>query len=499
MRKSLGLALAFVLTACVALAQPREQTAVVAVSVDATSLDPWLTTNITDKNVVSHLFDTLLKRDQDMTIQPNVATSYRAVDDNTWEFTLRDDVFFSNGEPLTADDVAFTVEYFRNPDLNAPSISQFNPIESVEVVDATTVRFHTKAPFPALPAVLTEFWVVPDEYTRANGVLGHSQTPVGSGPYRVEEWTRDSRILLAANEEWWAGMPAIPYVEFRIVPDQNARIAQIQTGEADLIAQVPTEAATLLQRSGSARLLEETGPRAYFLGMNQRLDTPLTDLRVRQAINYAIDVQQIVDVIFEGRGRPLATLMTPEQFGFDASIQPYGYNPERARALLEEAGFASGFELNMEAPISRYPKDSEVAQIIASQLGQVGIKVNLEIQEWGTYVGQFGAEDGPPLYLLGWSIPTFDPDSILTPLLTAGATYSRFTDDGLVNLINEARSTVDADARADLYSQIQQRMIDLAPMAFLYQLNELYGVSNRLDWQPRADERIYLWDASLNN
>jgi peptide/nickel transport system substrate-binding protein len=482
-----------------ALAQPRSETAVVAVSVDATALDPWLSTNITDKNVVSHLYDTLLMRDQDMAIQPNVATSFEAVDDDTWEFQLRDDIFFSNGEALTAEDVRFTFEHFRAPELNAPSIAQFNLIESVEVVDPTTVRIHTSEPFPALPAVLTEFWIVPDEYTTENGLESLVRAPVGSGPYLLEDWTRDGRILLSANEDWWAGVPAIPFVEFRVVPDQNARIAQVQTGEADLVAQVPTEALALLQRSQRARAMEASGPRAYFLGLNQRLDTPLRDERVRQAINLAIDVEQIVDVIFEGRGRPLATLLTPEQFGFDPTVEPYGYDPEQAVELLAEAGYANGFVVDMEAPTARYPKDAEVAQIVASQLSLVGITVNLDIQEWGGYVGQFRNEDGPPIYLLGWSIPTFDPDAILTPLLTEGATYSRFVDSELAEMIERARSTVDDSARAQLYSAVQQRMKELAPMAFLYQLNELYGVSERLEWQPRADERIYLWEALLSD
>lgn len=495
--KKLLLTLLLTVLAGLAWAQPRSEMVVAAVSVDATALDPWLSTNITDKNVVSHLYDTLLQRDEDMSVQPNVAVSYEPIDDTTWEFKLRDDVTFSNGEPLTAADVAFTVEHFRDPELNAPSIAQFNPIESVEVVDETTVRFHTSQPFPALPAVMTEFWIVPDEHTRDVGVQGLAREPVGSGPYTLEEWTRDSRLLLKANPDWWAGAPAVPFVEFRIVPDQNARIAQLQTGEADVVAQVPTEAAPLLERNDRVDLVEASNPRAFFLGMNQRLDTPLTDVRVRQAINHAINVEEIVAAIFEGRGRPLATLLTPEQFGFDPSVEPFGYDPERAKQLLADAGYPDGFRIAMEAPQSRYPKDAEVAQVIASQLGQVGIQVDLDIQEWGTYVGQFRAEDGPPLYLLGWSIPTFDPDSILTPLLTEGATYGRFAEPELSDLIEEARSTVDAEARAEIYAQVQERMKELAPMAFLYQLTELYGVSSRLEWQPRADGRIYLWNASL--
>jgi peptide/nickel transport system substrate-binding protein len=294
-------------------------------------------------------------------------------------------------------------------------------------------------------------------------------------------------------------VPEVRYVEFRVVPDQNTRIAQAQTGEADIVAQIPTEAVPLLERSGRVRIERAPGPRAYFLTLNTRHDTPLRDQRVRQALNYAINVEEIIAFIFEGMGAPLATLLTPEQFGYDPSVEPYGYDPERARELLAEAGYPDGFSISMQVPTARYPKDVEVAQTIASQLGAVGIDVDLSILEWGTYIGQFRTEDGPPIFLLGWSIPTFDPDSILSPLLTTGNTYDRFENPDLQSLIERARSTVDAEARAEIYAEVQRVMKDLAPMVFLYQLEELYAISQRLDWQPRADERIYLWDASFND
>ncbi len=481
-----------------ALAQPsRDQTAVVATVLDATSMDPWLSTNITDKNVVSHLYDTLLWRDEDMTIQPNVARAYRAVDDTTWEFELRDDITFSNGELLTAEDVRYTVEHFRDPELGAPSTSQFDPIEAVEVVDEHTVRFVTSEPFPALPAVMTEFWVIPDGYTAEAGSEGLSRTPVGSGPYLLEGWLRDERIVLRANPNWWGGSPEIPYVEFRVVPNQNTRIAQAQTGEADVVSQMPEEAAPLLERNPDLKLLQAPNPRAYFISFNTQLDTPLTDVRVRQAVNYAINVEEIVEIIFGGNGQPLATLLTPQQFGYNPDVEGFTYDREKAQELLAEAGYPDGFSIAMEAPAERYPKGEEVAQIIASQLGAVGIGVDLMVQEWGTYINQFGSEVGPPMFLLGWSIPTFDPDSTLTPLLTEDAVYGRFVDPELTSLITEARETVDEAERAALYADVQRLLIDLTPMAYLYQLNELYAVSTRLDWQPRADERVYLWNASL--
>ena len=477
-------------------AGPREQTAVVAVNIDSSSMNPWLSTTITDKNVVTHLYDTLLMRDADMAIRPHVATSFEALDDTAWAFVLRDDITFTNGERLTAHSVKYTIDHFRDPALNAPSIAQFRLIERVEVVDDYTLHIITSEPFPALPAIMTEFWIVPEGHTSEVGGQGLSTDPVGSGPYTLAEWIRDERVVLEANPDYWNGVPEVPYVEFRVVPDQNTRIAQAQTGEADIVAQIPAEAVPLLERSGRVNIVEAPGPRAYFITLNTRLDTPLRDQRVRQALNYAVNVEEIIAFIYDGKGNPLATLLTPEQFGYDGSLEPYGYDPERARELLAEAGYPNGFTIKMEAPNARYPKDVEVAQAIASQLAAIGVTVELSILEWGTYIGQFREQVGPPMFLLGWSIPTFDPDSILSPLLTTGNTYDRFEDAQLQALIERARSTVDADERAAIYAEVQQLMKELAPMIFLFQLQELYAVSQRLNWQPRADERIYLWDAS---
>lgn len=480
-----------------AAAQSPSNTVTVAVGVDATAFDPWLSTNTTDKHVVSHVFDTVLKRNADMEVVPNLATSYEAVSDTVWQFTLRDDVFFTDGEPLTARDVAYTVAHLRTEELRAPSIAQFDLISEVEVLDDYTFNIVTKQPFPALPAVLSEFWIVPEHHTKAIGALELGRNPVGSGPYQLVEWVRDSHMLLQANPDWWGGAPAVEFVEFRVVPEQNARIAQIQTGEADIVAQIPVESLAMIERSGRASVKEATGPRSYFVGFDTTREGPLQNPLVRQALNYAVNVEEILAIVFDGRGVELATIVTPEQFGFNDALDPYGYDPEKARELLAEAGYQNGLTLSMEAPIARYPKDSEIAQVIAGQLQAAGVTVNLEIIEWGTYVGQFGRGEAPDLYYLGWSIPTFDPDALLTPLLLSGYPYSRYSEAGLGEQIAEARSIVDPEVRAALYHEIQESIFEQAPMIFLFQLNEIYGVSDRIDWEPRADERIYLWETNF--
>ena len=482
--------------AATAGAEDRDRTVVVAVGVDATSMDPYLSTNITDKHVASHLFDTLLRRDDAMRIRPNLATSYRAVSPTVWEFTLRPGVRFDDGTPLTAEDVKFTIEHALDPALKAPSVAQFRPIVRVDAVGPHTVRITTKEPYPALPAVMAECWIL-SKAQAAKGQQALNERPVGSGPYRLKAWARGDSILLEARTDYWQGAPKIPYVRFRTVPDQNTRFAQLRTGEADIVAALPPEAVALVAGDRSVRIARAPGARAYFVGLNTRLEGPLRDRRVRQALNHAVDVQALLDFVYEGYGSRLATLLTPQQFGYTASVTPYPHDPAKAKALLAEAGFPAGFAIRMEAPEGRYPKDREVAQAIAGQLAKVGVRVDLAIREWGTFVGQFRTEAGPPMYLMGWSIPTFDPETILTPLLTPNQTYGRFDTPSLTRLIHEARSTVSPEARAALYEKAQVLMKEEAPVIFLFQLEDLYGVSNRLDWTPRSDERILLYQAAF--
>lgn len=470
---------------------------IVAGGVDATSMDPYLSTNITDKNVVSHIYDTLLQRDQEMRVQPHLATAYRAISPTEWEFVLRRGTRFENGQELTARDVVWTLRHALDPDLKAPSVAQFRPITEVRAVDDYTVRFTTSAPYPALPAVMSEFWVMSAAYGTENEQRVLNERPMGTGPYRLVRWNRGEYALLEARTDYWAGAPAIRQIQFQAVPDQNTRLVQLQTGEADIVAALPIEAAEVIRRSGNARVETAAGARAYFVSLNMRPDTPLRDLRVRQALNQAVNVEELIRFVYGGLGKPLASLLTPEQFGYTATVQPWGYDPERARQLLREAGYPNGFRIRMEAPEGRYPKDREVAQAIAGQLAQVGIDVDLSIREWGGFIGQFRTEDGPPMFYLGWSIPTFDPDSILTPLLTPNQTYGRFHEATMSELINQARVEVDAARRAALYAQVQQSMKDQAPMIFLYQLDDIYGVSNRVNWSPRSDERVLLTQATL--
>jgi peptide/nickel transport system substrate-binding protein len=488
-----------------ALGQPalaKEDTIKVAVGVDATSMDPPMSTNITDKNVTSHIYDTLLWRDEEMNVQPHLATGWKLIDDTTWDFDLREGITFHNGEPFNAEAVKFSIDRILDPDMKAPSFAQFTAISEVEAVGPRTVRIRTKEPYPVLPAVLAELWIVPPKYTEEKGKEELAKHPVGTGPFTLNEWTKDERIVLDAYPDYWNGAPKFDRAVFLPVPERGTRVAMLKTGEVDIVGDIPPYMVEDLERDENIDVITALGARAYFLGINNLADSPLRDVRVRRAVAHAIDVDGIIENTLSGYGSRLATLLTPRHFGYDPKIDPYQYDPELSKKLLTEAGYPDGFSVTFDAPNGRYLMDKEVAQVIAGQLKKVGLDVDLNIKEWGTYITQFrkkAKEDLAPLYFLGWSIPTFDADAILFALATPDKTYSRYHNDQVAEILTRARYTMDAEKREALYHEALALMYEDVPVVPLYQLQDLYGKRDRVHWRPRTDERILLHDAYVKN
>ncbi len=473
-----------------------EQVITVAQGVDATSMDPPMSTSTTDKNVTSQIFDTLLYRDHNMEVQPHLATSWEVIDDNTWEIDLEKGITFHNGEAFNGYDVKYSIERIIDPDFNAPSRSQFMSIERVDVIEDYKVHIVTKEPYPVLPAVLTELWIVPSEYTEGHGREELARKPVGTGPFKFVEWVRDERIVLAANENYWKGAPKLEQVVFLPIPESGTRIAMLRTGEVDIVAGLPPYTVGQLESNPDVDVVSATGARAYFLGLNTIDDTPIADPMVRTALAHAINVDEIIEGLFDGYGQRLASLLGPSHFGFNPDLQPVPYDPEKAKQLMAEAGYPDGFSIDFDAPNGRYLMDGEVVQVIAGQLREVGIDVNLDIKEWGTFIGAFASDTAEvaPLWYMGWSIPTFDADSILYPLWTPD-TYSGYDNKVMTNLLTEARFNMNRDDRLRMYHEaLELGRKDMIQVP-LFQLEDIYGKRVDVQWEPRSDERILLYDA----
>ena len=287
---------------------------VVLQGIDPTTLDPYFRTQIPENNVMLAVFDLLVMWDEEGNVAPHLATSWEAVDDVTWEFKIRDGVTAHNGEVVDANDVAYSFERGVDPEVGAlgtiPWIFGNIKYDHAEVVDNLTVRVHTTEPVPDLPSFMKEMFIVPQEYYESTPLEEAARTPVGSGPFRFVEWQKGNQITVEAYQDYWGGAPDIQTVIWRPVPESSSRIAELNTGAADIIVNVPPDLQNQVD-SQFGRVETVEGLRRIFIGFVFYGHEAMKDKRVRQALNYGVDFQKIIDGLLSGNGRRTGTFANP--------------------------------------------------------------------------------------------------------------------------------------------------------------------------------------------
>src|SRR5437773_522981 len=300
------------------------------------------------------------------------------------------------------------------------------------------------------------------------------------------------RIVVEANDAHWTGKPAIRRATWRPIPELGARIAALQTGQADLIVNVPPDQLPMLAATKSVRVEKIPSCRIISFQIAQIKGGPLADKRVRQALNYAVDMQGILDAVLLGNGKRINSWMPPNVWGHDPSIPFYEYDPKKAKELLAAAG-QTNLTLTLQAPNGRWAMDKDIAQAVAGQLTENGIKTNVKIiGEWGAYVRSILDHKTEDIAMAGWCLPSLEPDHWVTPNLKTGEAVSQYSNPEVDKLMDQARAEMNPDKRKQLYSQLLRVIRDEAPYIFGYQQMDIYGVNKRLKWTPRGDESIRL-------
>jgi len=501
MRRAIGYLAALLLLACSLILAPwakdaawaaGEHDVTVAQGIDAEFLDVQMTNNVVTLIINGSIYDTLLSRDKQLQIVPRLATSYRLVSEKVWEVKLRSGVRFHNGEPFDASAVKFSFERINRPDFKSPQKGWFATIDRVEVVDPTTVRFHTKVPDPAMPARMTLMYQLAPKYVTQVGDVQANLKPVGTGPFKFVEWAKNDRIVVEANDQYFEGKPAVRRATWKPIPELGARIAALQTGQADLVVNVPPDQMQAVAATKGVRIEKIPSCRIIYFGIAQIKGGPLADRRVRQALNHAVDMQGILDAVLLGNGKRINSAMPPNVWGYDPSIPLYEYDVQKARQLLAAAG-QSNLTLTLQAPNGRWAMDKDIAQAIAGQLTENGIKTNVKIiGEWGSYVRSVLDHKTEDIFMNGWCLPSLEPDHWVTPNLHTGEPVSQYSNPEVDRLIEQARAEMNADKRKQLYAQLLRLIHDDAPWIFGYQQMDICGVSARLKWTPRGDESIRL-------
>ena len=504
-RHAWALALAAVLGLAAHDAAAQQKPVVVVQSGEAATLDWHMHCDKNAHEPDRQIFDTLLRRNlKTLQLEGNLAESWKLLNDTTWQFKLRRNVKFHNGEPFDAAAVKFSIERMLNPQQAAPGRTSIATIDRVEVVDPLTVNVVTKAPFPLLPVRMSPghcgtVGIVPPKYVAQVGDAGFAVKPVGTGPYKFVEWVKDDRLVLEAYKDYHRGAPAIDRLIFRPIPELTTRVAALLSGQADLVSDVPPDQVGKVKASGVART--EVSTLGGFIIMlkitNYLMPGPWQDARVRKAINYAIDMDTIIKTVLEGYGQVLGVPLEKEAFGFNPNIKWYGYDPERAKALLREAGHPNGFEMTMHVPNRRYMNDIEVVQAMAQMLGKVGIKVKVEVGEQSVYTTKWRQKQLLPVYMTAWGgAGVFDGDLLVNSLHSKSA-LSIYKNEALDKILEDAQGSNDPEKRKALYWKAQEMIYEDAPIIKAYQQAHIFGIANRLDWTPWIDNMLFLYDAKL--
>ncbi len=495
-----GIGAAFVAAALAspaAMAQTPPGVLVVGQIAEPKSLDPAAVTAVNDFRILMNLYDGLVRyKDGTLEVEPSLAESWTISEDGkVYTFTLRDGVTFHDGTPLTAEAVKFNFD--RMLDENHPHHDTgpfplsffFSAIEEVAALDDKTVQFTLNAPYApflsnlAYPTGL----IVSPEAVKAHG-KDFGRNPSGTGPFRFAEWESNAKVVATRNDDYWGGAPALEAVVFRPITDANTRVAEMLSGGIDVMVEIPPDSVAGFDGNGFV-LHEQAGPHLWFLILNAK-EGPFADKRVRQAINYAIDKEAMVNEILQGTAE-VASSPTPPAFAWahNSSLKPYPHDPEKAKALIEEAGHAGAkLKFYVTEGGSGMLDPVPMAAAIQADLAKVGLDVEIETYEWNTFLSQVnpGLEGKADMAEMAWM--TNDPDTLPYLALRTDA----FPDKGGFNsgyysnpevdkLLEAARSATDQAERAKLYKQMQEIVYEDAPWAFIANWKQNAATSDRVE------------------
>jgi peptide/nickel transport system substrate-binding protein len=413
----------------------------------------------TDLIVTNLIFDGLVAFDEDLNIVPSLATGWEQLNDLTWQFTLREGVVFSDGSEFNAEDVKASFER----GIQMPRGQAFiGFIESVDIVDDFTVNMNLANPFgPFLQHMATEVAVVTSsDHLDAMSDEELQLNPLGTGPYMLEEFIGQQSTTLVRNPNYWGEDPFyVETVVFIVIPEESTRYAALLAGDVDVIENPPPSEVASIQANEQLHLIRSPATRDVRLAFQVQND-PVDDPVLRRAIAHAIDAQALVSFVVEDLARVADNgWLPPEVFTPDGNVS-LEYDPELARQLLEEAGYADGLTLELRTPQGRYLRDREIAEAIQGQLAEVGITVELRTMEFGAYLDSLGNHEGQ-MFIIGWGISTGDPAVVARQNLHSESAFNfaGYEDARIDEIISLGDQVSDQAERHALYQEMTEKIL----------------------------------------
>lgn len=426
---------------------------------DAENLDHHFMSTINAASVThGKIYEGLVGRDKNAEIKPLLAEEWKQLDDTTWEFKLREGVLFHDGTTFNADAVKATFNRLLDPNVGSPRAVVFKMVKEIKVVDEYTVQFILSEPFSPLLSILAshEAGIINPKTIEKYG-KNIIQEPSGTGPFMFESWTPGKEIVFNKNEKYWGTEPKVDKVLFKVVPEETTRVSMLETGEAHIAEPLSVTMMDTVEASRNSEVYRSEGFGTEYIGFNVQ-KTPFDDVRVRKAIAHAVEMDSIIEGVFNNVGKKANSALGSKVFGYNANMKAYEYNLNEAKRLLAEAGFPNGFETTLKTMDSK--ERINLAEVLQSQLKGIGIKVNIQVLEYGTFVEQANRGDSE-MFILSWRNATGDADYNQYNLFhtnSHGASGNTFfySNKEVDRLIEAARAEKDQEKRIDLYAKSQE-------------------------------------------
>jgi len=531
----LGIALLLSLSGAAALAASRE--VVIGMPGDVHSMDPYTLNETINNAINNHLFDTLVETDNNLQPKPGLAESWEVSEDaRTWTFHLRKGVTFHNGNPFTVDDVIYSFDRSKDREVGASFVHVLSTVESYEKIDDHTLKVTCKSPNALLLAHFKDLLILNKAHCEGQGNDWIALNPNGTGRYKLVEHVRGDRLVLERNPSFWGEQPIVEKVTFKPITNEGTRTANMLSGAVDLVVNVPVRDVKMLEKNKNVTVIAQPGLRAIYLNMAGWSDTPskdakmplkspdgsnpFKDIRVREAMYRAINIDEIVEKIMNGFAKPMATYSPEGYNGFNPDVKRLAYDPALAEKLLDEAGYkrqSDGyrFEVTLDAPNDRYINDGPVATAIAGYFEKVGIKVNPNLMSRSVFFSYISttnkAGDNTHLCMTGWSDSGGESALIGLDMLYSitqngevkegygGVNRGFYCNPEVDKLIDEAIATGDPAQRGEIMKKAWQLAADDVSYIPLYFEVDLYAHGKKITYTPRKDKYVFAWDVSFND
>jgi peptide/nickel transport system substrate-binding protein len=483
---------------------------IIGFTLDADTLDPANHRKRETETIIRNMYDGLLTRDANMLVVPEIAESMTQVSATEYDFKIRSGVKFHDGSTLTAEDVKFTLDRVTVEGAmggqTSPRQGLMGPVASVDVTAPDTVRITLKEPWPILPAMLPNQQIVSKAFVEKVGNEGMATMENGTGPFKLVEWRKGDAVIMERFDDYYGGAADIPPVGkacvdrviFKIIPESASRVAALLAGEVQIINELPAFSMAQVAANDGTQVMTVNGTRSFFIAMNMEGEV-FDDVKVRQAAAMSIDKSLIIDKILAGTAAPIDGILSPDAFGA-SELPKVGYDPEKAKALLAEAGFPDGIDVTMDTEGAF----KDTAEAVASMLSKSGIRTTVVVGEGAQLSDKWrtkGAPKSGDMYFTSWGNGSLDPFDIFTP---THRTNDRGNSAGYANpaldaLLDAAAVELDVEKRRAMYREAELMINADQPYVYLWVPKDIYGVSKRVTgWQPSADSRINLHDACLN-